>query len=518
MRPLLLAIAGLLALAPFARADEAPRCTYVEVTRLPMRYVGEGLAPAVDGTIDGAAATMLVDTGAFDTQLTMNGANRRGLNLHMTGRYVEGFGGSSRLYTARLKDFTVGPARSARRIELYVIGTANITPVFDAIVGAPFLLQMDLEIDLRAKQMRFFRPHDCDKATLALWDEDTIAIPFERSSDRSPNPHFTVTVNGKELDAVIDTGAHHSTILRGAAKRAGIDVDGPGARRLGSVVGIGAERAPLWSTRVKTVTIGNETIDDAELGIVDAQGSTSAEMYLGQDFLRAHRVLFAMSQKKLYIAYLGGQPFTRSDKLEPWMRAEADAGNPDAQFTLANMYGGGRGVERDPVQARAWMAKAAANGQPHANLLLARREMLAGHPGEAIPRLRAALDQLPADRIGPLWLYIARVRNGEAALAQSELQATLKRQDDDGWPAPIAEFYLGKRDAAALLGSAAREPAFARRRTCDADTFMAEWHAARGEKRQADALLSARRALCGAPPAAPAAPAAAPADGGTPAS
>lgn len=505
MRYLFPAIAGLLVLASAARADEAPRCTYVQVAKLPMRYVGENLAPAVDGTIDGTPATMLVDTGAFDTQLTMNGANRRGLNLHMTGRFVAGIGGRSRLYSVRLKDFTVGPAHSPRRIEVYVIGTANITPAFDGIVGAPFLLQTDLEIDLRAKQMRFFRPRDCEHAELMLWDQDTIAIPFAHSADRSPNPHFSVTVNGKALDAMIDTGAHHSTLTRGAAKRAGIDVDGPGVRRLGSVVGVGAERAPLWSTRVKTVTIGSETISDAELGIIDSRGSASADIYLGQDFLRTHRVLFAMSQEKLYIAYLGGQPFTRSDKLEPWMRAEADAGNPDAQFTLANMYGGGRSVERDPLQAKEWLAKAAANGQPHANLVLARREMLAGHPAEAIPRLRAALEQLPADRIGPLWLYIARVRNGEAALAQSELQATLKRQDDDDWPAPIAEFYLGKRDAAGLLGSAAREPAFARARTCAADNFMAEWHAARGEQRQADALLASRRVLCGTP-----APAAAP--------
>jgi hypothetical protein len=30
---------------------------------------------------------------------------------------------------------------------------------------------------------------------------------------------------------------------------------------------------------------------------------------LGVDFLRVHRILFAMSQDRLYMSYLGGDPF-----------------------------------------------------------------------------------------------------------------------------------------------------------------------------------------------------------------
>ena len=39
--------------SPLANADDTPpKCTYVEVASLPIRYVGEGLVPAVDGTIN----------------------------------------------------------------------------------------------------------------------------------------------------------------------------------------------------------------------------------------------------------------------------------------------------------------------------------------------------------------------------------------------------------------------------------------------------------------------------------
>jgi hypothetical protein len=119
----LLPLACALLLNPLARADEAPRCTYVEIADMPLKYVGQGLAPAVDGVIDGAPAVMLVDTGAFDTQLTMNAVAKRDLVMHMTGRYVEGIGGSSRLYAARIGEFAIGPVKSSRkRLDLYVIG------------------------------------------------------------------------------------------------------------------------------------------------------------------------------------------------------------------------------------------------------------------------------------------------------------------------------------------------------------------------------------------------------------
>jgi predicted aspartyl protease len=508
----LLPLACALLLNPPARADDAPRCTYVEVADMPLKYVGQGLVPAVDGVIDGAPAVMLVDTGAFDTQLTMNAVAKRDLIMHMTGRYVEGVGGSSRLYAARIGEFAIGPVKSQRkRLDLYVIGETTFTPAFDALVGAPFLLQADMEFDLRAKHMKFFRPQDCGRDTpLNYWKEETVVVPFEFSRSTSPNPHFTVLVNGKELDAMIDTGAANSFLTLRGARKLGIDVKAEGVTRLGDTGGIGSDRAAQWTAPVKSVQIGGETIGGAELSIVDVQSQLDAELLLGQDFLRAHRVLFAMSQRKLYIAYLGGEVFTRRTGLEPWMLQEADGGNADAQYALAHMLNTGRGAPRDPKQAQAWLEKAAAAGQPNANLALGRQRMLGGKIDEAIPKLRAALDQLPAERLGPLWLYNARVRKGQAELAKTELAASMKKQRNDDWPAPIADFYLGKLDQAGLLEIAARDKQAAHARTCTATSYMAEWHASREEKPQAEALLAKLHAECRPAKPAPPAPAAAP--------
>jgi lipoprotein NlpI len=92
------------------------------------------------------------------------------------------------------------------------------------------------------------------------------------------------------------------------------------------------------------------------------------------------------------------------------------------------------------------------------------------------------------------------------ALAKTELEAIVKKQRNDDWPEPVAEFYLGKLDARGLLNSAADDKKSAHARTCMANAHMREWHAARGENAQAEALLATLRSEC-----APARPAAAPA-------
>jgi clan AA aspartic protease (TIGR02281 family) len=473
-----------------AQAQDLPpsSCNYAEIARLPLRYAGMSLEPAVAGVIDGVHAVMLVDTGADSNFLTMTATLKRDLPLRVTLMHVHGVGGKSRLYTARLKDFAVGTISSPGRKELTVIKSTASTPGYDAIVGAPFLLQADLEFDLRAKQIKFFRGEGCDKTQLNYWDEPAVEVPFARTDHHSTNPHFKVLVNGKELDAIIDTGAQVSAMRLEAAQRIGIDVNAPDAKQLGNVGGIGEKRVARWSVPVKSMQIGDETIGNVRLGVIDAQSELVPDLLLGQDFLRTHRVLFAMSQQKLYVAYLGGDIFPVGGGLPPWIVAEADAGNADAQFRLANAYREGNGVARDMAKSQSWLDQAVAQNHAHAKMILGRQRIMEGRNAQAIPLLQAAVDQMPDERIAPLWLYNARVANGETELATRELERVFKVQDYEEWPAPLVRFYLGKEKSAAhVLADAAKE-GDAHRATCMATSLLADWYEARGDKAQAKPL------------------------------
>lgn len=493
-----LACAALLAAFPLQAEELDPnRCLYINVASVPVHYTGPSLVLTMDGSINGTPAQLLVDTGASDTALTRTGTEPRGMSLWSTGASSVGIGGYSRVYRTRYKEFRAGPA-SATSGELRVLHDFGTPPSFDGLVGAPFLLQSDFEMSLAEKEVRFFRPRNCSDKFLAYWDPNAVVIPFEANWSSSPNPQFTVLLNGKKLTAIIDSGASTTSVTLDAAKRAGLKLDAPGVERAGETAGLGDTRVARWTTVFDTLQIGAERISNAEVAVIDTT-LRDIDLLLGADFLRAHRVLFAMSQRKLYISYVGGEPLGQRRTIEPWMQKEAEAGNTDAQMMLWSMYRSGRGVPRDPVQAQAWFERAAAAGNPQANVMIGRRMMDSANYEEAARRLRVGLRGLPGDRIASLWLYLTRLRLGEGDAARADLEKAFARDDNDQWPKPVARYLLGKRSMEDVLEDARDDRSRANRQVCMAKTMIAEYHAALGEVDKSKALL-AQRPECGPPP------------------
>lgn len=479
----MLAVSSSLHAAP----DQPAKCEYIQLASLPLRYTGPSLDLTIAGSIDGAPADMLVDTGSNFTMLTEAAAVRRGLMLSPSRESMRGPGGRVRMYSARVREFRAGPA-AVFNDSIRVMGEFGHPLAYDARLGAQFLLQSDLELSLATKELRFFKPSNCKDAILAYWDANAVEIPFARSYSANPNPVFKVTLNGKELTAAIDTGAVITMMTRRAAERIGLKMDAPGVDRVGDAVGVGSHRMARWSTTIDTLQIGREIIRNAEIGVVDAD-DTAADLLLGTDFLRSHRVLIAMSQSKLYVSYVGGEALGQLRRIEPWLLQEAEAGNGDAQLTVGMMHSRGHGTARDPVQARAWIDRAAASGNPRAQLLRGQRLRHDGHYAEAAGVLRAALDRLPAERFGALWLYVARMRSGDTDLARRELDTTFARDDAAHWPRPIADYYLGKIDEDRLLTLARKDSAAARSRTCYAKQFIVEGHRIAGDEERAKLVI-----------------------------
>jgi len=484
--------------APPALADTKPdACLYVEVAKLPVKYFGPSLVPTIPGSINGKPARLLMDTGAAMTALTMESAEKLGLSLSGTRQYFSGVGGDSRMYQARIDDMTVGPAKSGRAT-VAVIGDMADKSGFDAVIGAQFLMQADLEIALADRTVKFFRPQNCKETFLGYWTDDKVTVvPYSWRYTHGDNPHFKVELNGHELDAMIDSGADSSVIELSAAREAGLRLDAPDVKHIGDLVGVGEGHVEHWTARFAKLAIGDEIISNAQIGVMESQGARAADILLGRDFLRSHRVLFAKSQKKLYISYLGtgvGDAFvSHMTSIEPWVQREADEGNPDAEFILSSWYANGVNVKKDVAQSTRWLELAGQHGNPRAQLLVGRRLMLKGHDAEAAPHLRAALDQLPNNDQGALWLYIARLRSGQAALGQHELAAAFKARQD--WPAPVAQYLLGHLDQAGLFAQASKDaaktPEVARRKTCGSAAAIADLSAAQGNAPEAQAMLAA---------------------------
>lgn len=501
-RCLLPLLAALALAAPGAgAAGDKPACTYAQVASFPLRYSGPALEITVDGEIDGAPARMLVDTGSFSIFLTQTGVERRALPVRYANAYVEGVGGTAKLAHARVRDLAVGPVHSGK-VTMDVITRTAYIPSYDAIIGAPFLLQADLEISLSDKMLKMYSAAGCGDTFLALWAEGSIDVPFLPGYKKGSIPRFTVKVNGHELKAIIDSGAGASVVELDAARRAGLKLDGPGVTATGATWGVGERKVRLWRAVFDSLAIGTETIGKPELAIMDSEGRADVDVILGADFLRTHRVLFAMSQGKLYLAYLGGEVFSRHKDIEPWMQREADTGNADAQYLLGKAYLDGEDTVRDTAKGVALLEEAAAHGSPYADLLLGRRLMHEGRYAQAEQRLKAATDKLPTERLGALLLYLARLHTGDPAFARRELEATFERSEGD-WPTPIADFYLGRIDAGELLSKAGRKEHLSRARGCEANSYIASWHEAHGDKLKAEAFAKAAQSQCAVPSGTP---------------
>lgn len=290
-------------------AGDAGSCSYAPLGKLDLD-VSPRHPPVLNGTINGKPAPMLLATGDHETRLLRVTADRIGLRLESTGKYTFFLNGPRITYRTHIDDLGVGESHTGRTV-VPVVDSNGIRPDYDAVVGSDFLLQTDLEVSIKDKFVQPFRARGCGDTFLAYWDRDAMEVPFIGKEEKTNRPFIPVELNGVKLTAIIDTGLMTSIIKRHAAEQAGIDLDGPQARKIGETTSVNGKPQGRWSVDFKSFSIGDETINNPRMTVVEDSPSFQgrSDLYLGMDFLRAHHVLFAMSQSRLYLSYLGDPLF-----------------------------------------------------------------------------------------------------------------------------------------------------------------------------------------------------------------
>ena len=118
----------------------------------------------------------------------------------------------------------------------------------------------------------------------------------------------------KKMVTLTDEGGHDVTFATGDTK-----------------VSLNGEASKIESFTIGDETIRNPSIRFTNLEVMGSETGTRLatrrelrEMLLGLDFLRAHRVFVAHSQRKLYFTYTGGRVFAA-----PPPPSEKPAAKPD---------------------------------------------------------------------------------------------------------------------------------------------------------------------------------------------
>jgi hypothetical protein len=156
--------------------------------------------------------------------------------------------------------------------------------------------------------VRVYHAKDCEGVPLAYWTREALEIPIEPGEQI----RLTIAINGNPLRAKLDSGAARSLLAKVEAAQLGITPQSPGARAAGCVGGFGKKTVDSWTAQFESFAIGKEVIRNPRIRFADLSqhtADTETEMLLGADFLRAHRVLIARSQRKMYFTYAGGTVF-----------------------------------------------------------------------------------------------------------------------------------------------------------------------------------------------------------------
>jgi clan AA aspartic protease (TIGR02281 family) len=307
-----------------APAEAAPtKCMMVKIAEWPLRLARSKLI--VEGAINGQPVNVMLDTGATATLIPRPAAQRLGLSRQKASGYrMFGVGGETDVESALVDELRIGDAVAKSR-RVMVAGEHEVGDGVAVILGEDFLHSVDVEFDLAHSAVRLFQPKDCDGTPLAYWAADGASeVPIERVGEVRPSIVLTVQINGQPVRALLDSGAGASVLDRPEAARLGITDASDSA---GRASGLGQQPVDWRVGAVNSFVIGGEAIKDTTLHVADwskgmrysggslvpqkFEGSTT--MLLGVDFLRAHRVLVAHSQQKLYFTYVGGPVFEGRD-------------------------------------------------------------------------------------------------------------------------------------------------------------------------------------------------------------
>jgi predicted aspartyl protease len=287
-----------------ACASDAPSdCKMALVTDLKLLpSSGTFITPAF---LNGQPTTMILDTGSMDTLISKSSAERLHLSLNSTGTWISGIGGHQSLYLFTADSFRIGKLHGAHlTLAASAIGTDPRHFPIDGIFGAEFLSHYDIDFDVADRKLRLFKVISGCTQPAANLDEPLYQAPLERPfSEADRRPHVMVLINGIWLNAVVDSGAQHTAIFRDSARRLGLRLEDLAADPHGRASGLGPSAKVEIQHIMAPIKIGEITISNLPVHIIDQRSGGDTDMLLGLDFFSRVHVWLSFHSGTMLMQY-----------------------------------------------------------------------------------------------------------------------------------------------------------------------------------------------------------------------
>lgn len=309
------------AVTAFWNAAQAADCKplhIVNTVKLERSKTGDGFLVPVE--INGVPQKLVLDTGGATTQISSLAAKALGLKEERSEfKFYDIYGNASNTQVS-VKTFDMGGARG-ENLKFPISPIQNLEDRVGAngLLSTDLFLQYDVDMDFGANRLNYFSQDHCE-GRVSYWPERPVAVVPVTLEDGHIN--VPVTVDGHELQAIIDTGADNSAMTVGVAFasfgiKPGSD-DTPLVETPDSAFGIKEYRHKFSTLSFEGISVSNpkisiiadrtaisETKSSLRGTTSDPYGARTRLVIVGMDVLRHLHLYIAYKEKKLYISPAG---------------------------------------------------------------------------------------------------------------------------------------------------------------------------------------------------------------------
>jgi predicted aspartyl protease len=264
-------------------------CRLQQVANLPATVDAGRLE--MTGRVNRVDTQLIVDTGAERTVLTMSTINELLLaRSRLSRNQLTGVSGAVNNADV-FADLQLGNENFAQRFAV-----TNV-PGLHGLIGVDLLGDYDVELDIPGRRVRLWKPSSCGANDLP-WSGPRSELPVHMTWNSQLI--VTVKIDGKPVNALLDSGASISLLQTGTARRLGVTQAALAADPEVSVHGADGGSINVRIHRFGTVGAGNYQIANPQIGVGESQ-LISPEMLLGLDYLRNRRVWISYRAERVFI-------------------------------------------------------------------------------------------------------------------------------------------------------------------------------------------------------------------------
>ncbi len=274
-------------------------CGIRPFAEVPVRVVQN--VPLVDAVMNGAAVTLILDSGADRTVLTNEAARRVGLVFDQRDiRRGAGAGGVVSSFAARVRRFELAglsiPDHPVLATPHPLSGPQGER--VDGLLPALVLSAFDVDLDMPGRKMTLYGGAVCGDTAIPAWAEPAVTVPADFTA--GPRVILRVRAGTAELRALLDTGAQNTVASARAAGSAGLTPADIAAGAPVTVRGVGPQPVAAHLVRLPELAIGPERGRNVPVIVTDS-GLDKFDMILGMDYLGSRRLWLSYARRQVFI-------------------------------------------------------------------------------------------------------------------------------------------------------------------------------------------------------------------------